>query len=209
MNKGLHLFHATSYKNLKSILKTSEITLYPKGKNDKMLEDSSGFIFSQLVFDDIPKYYKSGQLHWIGECVIELDMSLLKDFKFIICNIGGFEHVKDVSKHSLKNLKKDVYAYGNGNLKKLPTFKNVKKDILENISKLKKMGRLAYMHSHEVLLMNNIPLSRCKRIIVYDDRLYMKINNYIKKNKINDIDVLLLPWEAQTDTELFIKEINE
>ena len=103
---------------------------------------------------------------------------------------------------------KDVYAYGSGNLKKIPLLTKVKQHILEKISKIGKTNEISYMHSHEVLFMNDIDLSFCKRIIVYDKELYDKIKRYMKQYKITYVDILLLPQQAQYDTELFISKLR-
>lgn len=194
--QGPYLFHATSYNNLKNILKSSAISLHPSHKFDSMLDESSGYIFSHLVFDDIPNYYKHGQLHWVGQCVIELDVQILKQFKFIVCPIGGFEDVKE------------VYARGRGNLKRLPSLKKVKQVIIDKVNDNAMLGNLAYMHSHEVLFMNDIPISFCRRIIVYDEALYKRIRTFMKKYNTIVVDVLLMPRQAQFDTKLFINELS-
>lgn len=201
-----HLFHTTSYQNLKNILKTGKIAISPEGKNDMMLETSSEFIFTNLVFNDIVNYVRQDTLHWIGECVIELDINLLKQFKFIICHIGEFDNVKNKSVKELKEMK-DVYAYGRGNLKRMPPLKNVKEHIIKYMSGQQYLGK--YRHSHEVLFMKDIPLSLCKRIIVYNEQLYKKIKSCLKRYKVDFVALSLFPRASMFDTHLFINKLDE
>lgn len=205
IRKGLHLFHTTSYRNLRSILKTGKIAISPNGNNDTMLKEPSGFIFSHIVFDDIVNHIKHDRLHWVGQCLIELDTEILKQYKFIICQIGSFDDVKNKSEKELKKMK-EVYVYRAGNLKRMPSLKNAKKKILKNISGEPYLGQ--YMHSHEVLFMKDIPISLCTRIIVYDKDLYKLIELCFKRYKISNIQLSLLPHEAMFNTNLFIKSIN-
>lgn len=202
----MHLFHTTSYHNLKQILKTKNLAISPEGKNDMMLETSSGFIFTNLVFNDIVNYVTQDKLHWIGECVIELDIDLLRKYKFVICHIGAFENVQGKSAKELKEMK-DVYAYGRGNLKRMPSLRNVKEQIIKNMSGQQYLGK--YMHSHEVLFMKDIPVSLCKRIIVYNEQLYKNIKSCLKRYKIDSVALSLFPQEAMFNTRLFINKLNE
>lgn len=205
-SEEIHLLHATSYNNLRRILKTGKIAIFPKGNIDTMLEESSGFIFSHLVFNDIVKHVKHDRLHWVGQCVVELDKELLKHYKFVICEIGTFDDVKDKSEKELKEMK-EVYAYGRGNLKRMPSLTKAKNQIINNLSGQTFQGQ--YMHSHEVLFMKDIPVSLCKRIIVYDKHLYTLIGSCFKRYKINNIDLSLFPHEAMFDTGMFIDRLNE
>ncbi len=202
--EDIHLFHTTSYRNMKSILKTGKIAIAPKRHNEMMLETSPGFIFANLVFNDIANYVKQDILHWIGECVIELDIDLLRQYTFIVGRIGGFDEVKDKSAKELKEMK-NVYAYGSGNLKKFPSLKRVKEQIMTYMEGPAYISQ--YMHSHEVLFMKDIPLSLCKRIIVYNERLYKNIKSYLRRYKINNIDVTLFPQQAMINTQVFIDRL--
>lgn len=201
----LHLFHATN--NFQNIIRFGKIAVNPKVKRNKMvLKKPSGFIFSQLVFNDIVKYVKTDTLHWIGSCVIELDIDLLKRYEFIICRIGGFDELINKSGKELKTME-NVYAYGRGNLKRMPSLKKAKQMIINNVTQQNYIG--AYMHSHEVLFKNDIPISLFKRILVYNESVYKKIMTYMKKYKISNVEVVLFPYQARTDTQMFINKLQE
>jgi len=178
-----YILHGTLVKNLIKILESGNINIIHKGSKG-MLNKSSNQIFTQLLYRNIPN--QEDQVSFWFQCCIVLDKKILKDFPFYATNIGGFKN--NFNSAFINNTEKKtenrncVIIKGNGNLEKMPNLSKLKKNINEYMEEKKKyIHDVQYIHSHEILFKNNIPLNKyCLCIIVNFDILD---NEQIKKIK--------------------------
>ena len=179
-----YIIHGTQIENLIHILQDGYITNNPKKKDIAMLKDKpSHQIFTQLVYKDIPN--QSNQtVHW-GTCAIVLDKQLLKDYPFYATRIGGFSDKFENGKTN-----EDTIIYGDGNLTKMPNLTKLKNSINKNLIN-NSVGGVTFMHSHEILFNQNIPLNKYCNVIMmkrkkkeYEPKLIEKLLKLSKETNI-------------------------
>jgi hypothetical protein len=185
-----YLVHGTKQENLIKILQDGYIDNKPSKKDIIMLKHKpSNQIFTQFIYKDIPKQEHQFP-HWWNSAII-LDKSILKDYPFYSTGVGGFS---DKFENGMKN--ETAIIHSDGNLSKMPNLTKLKnhinkfmeKDII--IGKGMKLydGGIKFMHSHEILFNQKIPLDKyCIAIIMYK---YKDNTNtkYIKElNKISEL----------------------
>jgi hypothetical protein len=151
------LVHGTSYANLGRIVATGAITARPKDSNDRMVEDNRGAIFAQVLSSDFQPREEHTVMHW-REVALVLKPQVLKDHCFVSTCIGCFD----------RKGKKMVYDSGNGNLKRLPMLKRTRDVVREYTTHTSMPEKIAFMHSHELLIYGDIPLSYVDRVLVQD-----------------------------------------
>jgi hypothetical protein len=177
MSSSEYIIHGTTEVNLIKILKAGYIDNNPSKKDLLMLKEwgaKTKQIFTQLIYKDIPNE-KNQKPHWYGAAIV-LDKQLLKDYPFYATHIGGFTDKFENGKTSEKTL-----VYGEGNLSRMPNLTKLKNAISKRMS-------FDFMHSHEILFNQKIPLDTyCKCIIVFGASLSLKDRqNMIElANKIN------------------------
>jgi hypothetical protein len=185
-----YIVHGTTPQNLIKILQDGYIDNKPSKKHITMLQDKpSNQIFTQLVYYDIPN--QEYQIpHWFL-CGIILDKSILKDYPFYATDIGGF-------KNKFENgMNENAIIYGDGNLTKMPNLTKLKNKINKKMEENKFLGNVEFMHTHEILFNQKIPLDKyCIKIM-----LKGKKEEY-KKNKDKEIDKII---EFSKDKNIPIK----
>jgi hypothetical protein len=185
-----YLVHGTKLENLIKILQDGYIDNKPDKKDIIMLKHNpSNQIFTQLIYKDIPKQEHQFP-HWWNSAII-LNKSILKDYPFYSTTVGGFS---DKFENGMKS--DNVIIYGEGNLSRMPNLTKLKnyinkfmeKDII--IGKGMKLydGGIKFMHSHEILFNQKIPLDKyCMALIMYKYK-DNKDSNYSKQiNKITEL----------------------
>ncbi len=177
MPKSEYIIHGTQTKNLIKILHDGYIDNNPDKKYMATLSEwgKTKQIFAQLIYKDIPNEKKQNPM-W-GMCAIVLDKKLLKDYPFYATRIGGFSDKFENGKTS-----EETIISGDGNLPKMPSLTKLKTAIAKrmdwNMS-------IAFMHSHEILFNQRIPLDTyCKCIIMYEPYLKDKEGQEQKKHII-------------------------
>ena len=145
----------------------------------------SNQIFTQLIYKDIPKQEKQFA-HWWDSAII-LDKSILKDYPFYSTGVGGFS---DKFENGMKN--ETAIIHSDGNLSRMPSLTKLKNHINKfmekdiNIGDGRKLfdGGIKFMHSHEILFNQKIPLDKyCIALIMYsyNDNKDTKYNKIIEK----------------------------
>ena len=157
-----YIVHGTTPENLINILQYGYIDTKPPKKNRTMLKDKpSNQIFTQLVYYDIPNQKEQIQ-HWFS-CAIILDKKILKDYPFYATDIGGF---RDNFNNGLSNEKSIIY--GEGNLSRMPNLTKLKNKINNKMEEMW-FGNAEFIHSHEILFNQKIPLDKyCIKILIIE-----------------------------------------
>jgi len=144
-----------------------------------MIENNIKQIFTQIIYRDLPN--QEYQIpHWFS-CAMVLDKKILKDYAFYATRMGSFYNkFNDAFKENSNN----IFVKSKGKMKKFPNLKNLKKFIDERL-KDNKLGKVEFIHSHEILLNKKIYLKKyCKCIIVNNPNLINE-NLILLANKLN------------------------
>jgi hypothetical protein len=158
MPKSEYIIHGTQTENLIKILKDGYIDNNPDKKYMAMLGEwgKTEQIFAQLIYKDIPNEAEQNPM-W-GMCAIILDRKILKDYPFYATHIGSF---KDKFENGMTN-SEDTIISSRGNLSRMPNLAKLK----TKIEKSMKFGITSFIHSHEILFNQRIPLAKyCKCIM--------------------------------------------
>jgi hypothetical protein len=185
-----YIIHGTSDENLIKILKKGYIDNNPPKKHIMMLNDNPPKqIFTQLIYKDIhnEKYQKP---HWYSAAIV-LDKKILKDYPFYATSIGGF---KDKFENGKTN--KNTIIYGEGNLPRMPNLTKLKNEISKRLNNFK--SAVDFMHSHEILFNQKIPLDTyCKCIVIMGT--YIKPKEKLKLvEQIENINTFHIPIKFYT-----------
>jgi len=172
-----YIVHGTTPENLINILQYGYIDTKPPKKNRTMLKDKpSNQIFTQLVYYDIPNQKEQIQ-HWFS-CAIILDKKILKDYPFYATDIGGF---RDNFNNGLNNEKSIIY--GEGNLSRMPNLTKLKNKINNKMEEMW-FGNVEFIHSHEILFNQKIPLDKyCIKILISESIFTNDKGKYNNKQK--------------------------
>ena len=193
-----YIIHGTQIENLIKILQDGYIDNKPKKKDITMLKDKpSNQIFTQLVYKDIPN--QSNQIvHW-GTCAIVLDKKILKDLPFYATRIGGFSDKFENGKTN-----EETIIYGDGNLTKMPNLTKLKNVINKNLIN-NNLGGVEFMHSHEILFNQKIPLDKyCILIMMKSKKTYYEsklIDKLIKLSKEKNISIKFRDYKLRGKNE--------
>jgi len=193
-----YIIHGTQIENLIKILQDGYIDNKPKKKDITMLKDKpSNQIFTQLVYKDIPN--QSNQIvHW-GTCAIVLDKQILKDCSFYASHVGGFSDKFENGKTN-----EDTIIYGDGNLTKMPNLTKLKNVINKNLIN-NNLGGVEFMHSHEILFNQKIPLDKyCILIMMKSKKTYYEsklIDKLIKLSKEKNISIKFRDYKLRGKNE--------
>ena len=201
-----YIIHGTQLENLIKILQDGYIDNKPPKKNITMLKKKpSNQIFTQLVYYDIPNQ-SNQNVHW-GMCAIILDKLILKDYPFYSTSVGGFSDKFENGKHS-----DNVIIYSDGNLSRMPSLIKLK-NVINKKMKNNDFGNVEFMHSHEILFNQKIPLEKyCVKIIINvikeNDKKYKynkEIDKIIELAKPKNIPIIFRDYKVDGNTE---KTIN-
>jgi len=193
-----YIIHGTQIENLIKILQDGYIDNKPKKKDITMLKDKpSNQIFTQLVYKDIPN--QSNQIvHW-GTCAIVLDKQLLKDYPFYATRVGGFSDKFENGKTN-----EETIIYGDGKLTKMPNLTKLKNVINKNLIN-NNLGGVEFMHSHEILFNQKIPLDKyCILIMMKSKKTYYEsklIDKLIKLSKEKNISIKFRDYKLRGKNE--------
>ena len=200
-----YIVHGTQVENLVNILQDRYIDNKPPKKNISMLKTKpSNQIFTQLVYYDIPNQ-SNQNVHW-GMCAIILDKSILKDYPFYSTFVGGFSDKFENGKHS-----DNVIIYSDGNLSRMPSLIKLK-NIINKKMKNNDFCNVEFMHSHEILFNQKIPLDKyCVKIMLqgkkeeYKKNKEKEIDKIIELAKARNIPIIFRDYKVASNTE---KPIN-
>ena len=185
--KSEYIIHGTTDDNLIKILKAGYIDNNPSKKDFLMLKDwesKTKQIFTQLIYKDIPNE-KNQKPHWYSSAII-LDKKILKDYPFYATSIGGFTNKFENGKTNAETI-----IYGEGNLSRMPNLTKLKNAISKRM-------RIDFMHSHEILFNQKIPLDTyCKCIIIMGTYFKPKEKQKLLE-KIEKINTFNIPIKFYT-----------
>ena len=194
MPNSEYIIHGTSDENLIKILKAGYINNNPSKKDLLMLNEmdiKTKQIFTQLIYKDIhnEKYQKP---HWYSAAIV-LDKKILKDYPFYATHIGGF---KDKFENGKDN--ENTIIYGEGNLSRMPNLTKLKNEISKRINNFKSISNVNFMHSHEILFNQKIPLDKyCKCIVIMET--YLKPKEKLKLvEQIEKLNTFHIPIKFYT-----------
>ena len=198
-----YIVHGTQPENLIHILQDGYIDTKPHKKYMTMLKDKPpNQIFTQLVYKDIPNQKEQIQ-HWFS-CAIILDKTILKDYPFYATNIGGF---RDKFENGINDEKSIIH--GNGNLSVMPNLTKLKNKINKQMKENKFLGSVEYMHTHEILFNNKIPLDKyCIKIIIKICKHSKIIDKIIKLGKEANITIQIIDYKTIDKNEPLNSFIN-
>ena len=193
-----YIIHGTQIENLIKIIQDGYIDNKPKKKDITMLKDKpSNQIFTQLVYKDIPNQADVIP-HW-WECAIVLDKNILKDLPFYATSIGGFSDKFENGKTN-----EETIIYGDGNLTKMPNLTKLKNVINKNLIN-NNLGGVEFMHSHEILFNQKIPLDKyCILIMMKSKKTYYEsklIDKLIKLSKEKNISIKFRDYKLRGKNE--------
>jgi len=194
-----YIIHGTQIKNIIKILKDGYIDNNPKKKDITVLENKpSNQIFTQLIYKNILNQ-ENQIVHW-GTCAIVLDKQLLQDYPFYATHIGGFSDKFENGKTN-----KNTIIYGDGNLTKNPNLNKLKNVINKTMKQKNLGGNIEFMHSHEILFNQKIPLDKyCILIMMkgkkkdYDQKI---IDKLIKLSKEKNISIKFRDYKLRGKNE--------
>ena len=180
-----YIIHGTKVENLSKILQDGYINNKPSKKDIIILQHKpSNQIFTQLVYKDIPNQADVIP-HW-WDCAIVLDKKILKDLPFYATRIGGFSDKFENGKTN-----EETIIYGDGNLTRMPILTKLK-NVINKIMKRDNLYGDEFIHSHEILFNQKIPLDKyCITIIMrwnktfYDPKLIDKLIKLSKEKNIS------------------------
>ena len=181
-----YIVHGTSHNNVKSILSDGYIRTDIDKKHLSMLNTPSNFIFTQLVYRNIPN--EQYQPPSYGAYAFVLDKRILKDLPFYAGHIACFENINPDGSYD----KDSIYIHGKGKLKRMPRLTKLKSHI-ENYMNENNI----FLYSHEILFNKNISLKKyCialvykgdykdipKNIVILANQLKIPIKVFIENNK--------------------------
>ena len=193
-----YIIHGTKVENLSKILQDGYINNKPSKKDIIILQHKpSNQIFTQLVYKDIPNQADVIP-HW-WDCAIVLDKKILKDLPFYATRIGGFSDKFENGKTN-----EETIIYGDGNLNKMPNLTKLK-NVINKIMKRDNLYGDEFIHSHEILFNQKIPLDKyCITIIMrwnktfYDPKL---IDKLIKLSKEKNISIKFRDYKLRGKNE--------
>jgi hypothetical protein len=194
MPNSEYIIHGTSDVNLIKILKAGYIDNNPSKKDLLMLREwdvKTKQIFTQLIYKDIPNE-KYQNPHWYSAAIV-LDKKILKDYPFYATHIGGFKDKFENGKTNEKTI-----IYGDGNLSRMPNLTKLKNAISKRLNNFKNLGILNFMHSHEILFNQKIPLDKyCKCIVIMGTYLKPKEKQKLVE-QIEKINTFHIPIKFYT-----------
>jgi len=172
-----YIVHGTSHNNVESILSDGYIRTDIDEKHLSLLNTCYNFIFTQLVYRDIPNEKYNNPSY--GQYVFILDKRILKDLPFYAGQIACFENIKPDGSYD----KDSIYIYRKGKLKRMSRLTKLKNEIEDSMKK-----DMIFEHSHEILFNKNILLKKYCITIIYK-------GNYenIPKNVVILVNKLKIP----------------
>ena len=204
MPNSEYIIHGTNEVNLIKILKAGYIDNNPSKKDLLMLKEwgaKTKQIFTQLIYKDIPNE-KNQNPHWYGSAIV-LDKQLLKDYPFYATHVGGFTDKFENGKTSENTL-----VYGEGNLSRMPNLTKLKNAISKRLNNFKSQGSVNFMHSHEILFNQKIPLDKyCKCIVIIGTYLKPKEKQKLVE-QIEKINNFHIPIKFYTTDRYSMKELG-
>jgi hypothetical protein len=190
-----YIVHGTSHNNLESILSDGYIRTDIDEKHLSMLNTPSNFIFTQLVYRNIPnEKYKNP---FYGQYAFILDKKILKDLPFYAGRIACFEYIK--SNGSYDKSDNAIIMYGKGKYKRTPCLNKLKNEIEDSMKK-----DMIFEYSHEILFNKNISLKKYCIALVYKGDYKNIPENVLKK-----ANELKIPIKIYTTTDKFYIGINK
>jgi len=190
----MFVLHGTSYENCVSILKNKKINHI--SKTGMLSDESPNQIFMSLIFKNIKNQVKNMPF-WGGYCFV-FSPEILKKYPFYANHIGSFS---ETFEEGMSKKEPEKYASGSGNLKIMPKLSNLKKEI-DNYMQYD-MGGTTFMHSHEILIGNDIALKDCCLGLVIrtnnpeEFENSKEYKNLMKLTKDCDIFLTIFPWSNQ------------
>ena len=193
-----YIIHGTQIENIIKIIQDGYIDNKPKKKDIIILQDKpSNQIFTQLVYKDIPNQADVVP-HW-WNCAIVLDKKILKDLPFYATRIGGFSDKFENGKTN-----EETIIYGDGKLTKMPNLTKLKNVINKNLIN-NNLGGVEFMHSHEILFNQKIPLDKyCILIMMKSKKKYYEhklIDKLIKLSKEKNISIKFRDYKLRGKNE--------
>ena len=194
MPNSEYIIHGTSEVNLIKIVKAGYIDNNPSKKDLLMLREwyvKSKQIFTQLVYKDIPND-KHQKPHWYSSAFV-LDKKILKDYPFYATHIGGFNDKFENGKTNEK-----TFVYGEGHLSRMLNLTKLKNAISKRLNNFTRLDITNFMHSHEILFNQKIPLDKyCKCIVIMETYLKPKEKQKLVE-QIEKINTFHIPIKFYT-----------
>ena len=206
----MFVLHGTSYENCISILKNKKINHI--SESGMLSNESPNQIFMSLIYKNI-KNQLENMPFWGGYAFV-FSPEILKKYPFYANHIGDFS---ETFEEGMSKKEPEKYASGSGNLKIMPKLSNLKKEIDDYMKH--DMGSTTFMHSHEILIGNDIPLNEyCLGVVVRvsDPQMFensKEYKNLMKLTKDCGLFLTIFPWNNQTSFNLgldgFIDIVNK
>ncbi len=206
----MFVLHGTSFDNCVSILKNKKINHI--SKTGMLSNESPNQIFMSLIYKNIKNQLEN--IPFWGGYGIVFSPEILKKYPFYANHIGSFS---ETFEEGMSKKEPEKYASGSGNLKIMPKLSNIKKEIDDYMKN--DMGSVTFMHSHEILIGNDIPLNEyCLGVVVRvsDPQMFensKEYKNLMKLTKDCDLFLTIFPWNNQKSFNIgldgFIDIINK
>lgn len=184
-----YIIHGTSHNNVESILLDGYIRKDIDKKHLSMLNTPSNFIFTQLVYRNIPN--EQYQPPSYGQYVFVLDKRILKDLPFYAGRIACFENINPDGSYDKSD--NAIIMHGKGKYKRMPCLNKLKSHIESYMINENNI----FLYSHEILFNKNISLKKyCialvykgdykdipKNVVILANQLKIPIKVFIENNK--------------------------
>jgi hypothetical protein len=190
----MFVLHGTSYENCVSILKNKKINHI--SKTGMLSDESPNQIFMSFIYKNIKNQLEN--MPFCGGYCFVFSPEILKKYPFYANQIGSFS---ETFEEGMSKKEPEKYASGSGNLKIMPKLSNLKKEIDDYMQY--DMGGTTFMHSHEILIGNDIPLNKyCLGLVIRTNNPEefensKEYKNLMKLTKNFDIFLIIFPWSNQ------------
>jgi hypothetical protein len=181
-----YVIHGTSVNNIFHILESGKLETNPKHAQ-KFLDENRwnpNQIFTNILIRDLPNEERQ-KAYWFGFGIV-LDKKILKDKKWYATKIGGFfEKFTDAFKNNDETQQLVLSRNRKGNASRMPNIARLKNHIInDRMDNTLSLGESGFIHSHEVLFGEDIPLAEYGICILVQEKLFNKILNKTQQDKI-------------------------
>ena len=182
----MFILHGTLGKNVIPILESKKLKTGGLHRRTVIRDPPTDQLFTQLVYKGIP--YQATQQPYHYDCCFVFDSSVLKKLPFYAVTCGGFGSTFS------EGMEKKAFhlARGSGKCQRMPILKRLKTTIDATLVDRPWLQSLAFIHSHEVMFGQDIPLEKfCVAVIIHPRvRNCKKIEELAGRLKINVIKIV-------------------
>ena len=192
----MFLIHGTLPEAIIPILKSKRLAHQGKHPRTSVQEPSSDQIFSQIIYKGIPYQKDQVPFHFIV-CFV-FDISILKDFPFYATSTGGFAPTFKEGMSREGNL-----AIGRGSYRRLPPLRTLKEAINTTLKERPFLKKLAFIHSHEILIGKDVPLKKyCRALVIWKTHITPEIQDLASR-----LGIRIIEYNGERGLDSFVQAL--